>query len=46
MRGAASQSVLVSASESIMYASKIKETANGGRRCSCGKAWQALEVIA
>jgi hypothetical protein len=29
-----------------LYASKIKETANGSRRCACGKERQAIQVIA
>lgn len=45
-RRAASQTVLVSARESIMYACKIKETANGSRSCACGEARQAFEVVA
>jgi hypothetical protein len=43
---AASQSVLVSARESIMYACKIKETANGSRSCACREARQAFQVVA
>jgi hypothetical protein len=45
-RRAASQSVLVSARESIMYACEIKETANGSWRCACGEARQEVEVVA
>ena len=45
-RRAASQTVLVSARESIMYACKIKETANGSRRCACGEARQAFQGVA
>jgi len=45
-RRAASQSVLVSARESIMYACKIKETANGSRRRACGKTRQEVQVVA
>ncbi len=45
-RRAASQSGLASARESIMYACKIKETANGSRSCACGEARQAFQVVA
>ena len=40
------QSVLISARESIMYACKIKETANGSRSCARGQARQAFQVVA
>jgi len=43
---AARQSILVSPRESIMYACKIKETANGSRRCACGEERQAFQVVA
>jgi hypothetical protein len=33
-------------SEIILYACKIKETANGRRRCACGEARQEVEVVA
>jgi len=40
------ESVLVSAHEPFLYASKIKETANG-RRCSARReAGKAIEVVA
>ncbi len=45
-RCAASQSVFVSAPELFMYARKIKETANGSRRCACGEAREAFQVVA
>ena len=45
-RRAASQSVSVSPRESIMYARKIKETANGSRRRACGKTRQEVQVVA
>jgi hypothetical protein len=32
--------------KSFMYACKIKETANGSRRCARGKAGQAFQVVA
>ena len=46
VRRAASQTVLVSARESIMYACKIKETANGSRSCACSETRQAFQVVA
>src|SRR6476660_3941 len=40
------QSGLASACELFVYARKIKETANGSRRCACGEARQEVEVVA
>ena len=31
--------------EVILYACKIKETANGSRRCACREARQEVEVV-
>ena len=45
-RRATCQSGLALARESIAYACKIKETTNGSRRCACGKARQAFQVVA
>ena len=45
-RHATSKSGLASARETITYACKIKETANGCRRCACSEAWQALQIVA
>ena len=45
-RRATCQSGLASARELFMYACKIKETANGSRRCACGEARQAFQVVA
>lgn len=32
--------------ENVLYASEIKETANGSRRRTRGEAWQAFQVVA
>ena len=45
-RRATCQSGLASARELFMYACKIKETTNGSRRCACGEARQAFQVVA
>ena len=45
-RRAAAQSGLASAPELFMYACKIKKTTNGSRRCACGEARQAFQVVA
>lgn len=45
-RHAACQSVLASPLESIIYACKIKETADGCWRCACREARQAFQVLA
>ena len=44
-RRATCQSGLALARELFMYASKIKETTNGSRSCSCREAWQKVEVV-
>ena len=30
----------------VLYACKVKEAANGSRRCALNKAWQAFQVVA
>jgi hypothetical protein len=45
-RSATCQSGLASMRELFMDACKIKETANGSRRCACGEARQAFQVVA
>ena len=32
--------------ENVLYASEIKETANGSRRRTRGEAWQTFQVVA
>jgi hypothetical protein len=45
-RRATCQSGLASARELLMYACKIKETANGSWRCARREARQAFQVVA
>jgi len=40
------KSIFCSGDELFLYACKIKETTNGGRRGPCGKAGEAIEVVA